>query len=227
MSKVAKLQSSLGRRERSTAEKRQRILDAATALFEERGFDAVTTQEISARADIAVGTLFRYAATKNDLLLLVYNEKLRQALERGAERGRRAGDLLEAIMEMILPMVELASAIHTQDSWAYQRELLFGAPDGVHRAEGLALIAGLQEAIAARLAEEAQERGLPVCANAVRLAASTVFAATHLVISRSSTGAHCGHDPKVDLRDQVRQIVLGLFATLASQDSGLTQQNLP
>ncbi|MGP3708967.1 helix-turn-helix domain-containing protein [Gordonia paraffinivorans] len=42
----------------------------------ERGFSAVTTQEVSARAGVAAGTLFRYAATKSELLLMVYNEVL-------------------------------------------------------------------------------------------------------------------------------------------------------
>ncbi len=82
-----------GRRDRNMREKRRRIFDAATALFDERGYHAVTTQEVSERADIAVGTLFRYAATKNELLLLIYNEKLRHALERGAERARHSDDL--------------------------------------------------------------------------------------------------------------------------------------
>ncbi len=68
----------VGRRERNKAEKQDRIFAAAANLFEERGFDAVTTAEIAEAADVGAGTLFRYAATKGELLLMVLNERLRE-----------------------------------------------------------------------------------------------------------------------------------------------------
>ena len=60
----------VGRRVQNMRDKRERIFRAAHELFTERGFDRVTTQEISERADVATGTLFRYAASKSELLLL-------------------------------------------------------------------------------------------------------------------------------------------------------------
>ena len=59
------------RRDRNMRDKRDRIFRAAAELFAERGFAAVTTQEVSDRADVAAGTLFRYAATKSELLLMI------------------------------------------------------------------------------------------------------------------------------------------------------------
>lgn len=47
------------RRDRNMRDKRDRIFRAAAELFAERGFAAVTTQEVSDRADVAAGTLFR------------------------------------------------------------------------------------------------------------------------------------------------------------------------
>src|SRR5262245_18806082 len=43
---------------------RQRILDAAEALFAERGYGAATTREIAARAGIGKRMLFYYFASK-------------------------------------------------------------------------------------------------------------------------------------------------------------------
>ena len=44
-----------GKRERNKAEKRRRIIEAAGRLFEEKGFEATTTAEISAAADVGTG----------------------------------------------------------------------------------------------------------------------------------------------------------------------------
>jgi AcrR family transcriptional regulator len=57
-------------------ERRARISTAARAIFHARGFHAATTAEIAKRARVGVATLFRYAADKNELLLMVLNDEL-------------------------------------------------------------------------------------------------------------------------------------------------------
>ncbi len=44
------------------------ILAAATHVFTQQGFEAATTAQIARRADVAEGTIYRYAKTKRDLL---------------------------------------------------------------------------------------------------------------------------------------------------------------
>ncbi|WP_232660891.1 TetR family transcriptional regulator [Pseudonocardia sp. TRM90224] len=56
-----------GRRERKKQQTRQSISDIATALFVQRGFDAVTIAEIAAAADVAVQTVFNHFPAKEDL----------------------------------------------------------------------------------------------------------------------------------------------------------------
>jgi AcrR family transcriptional regulator len=55
------------RRERKKQQTRQAISDVATALFMERGFDAVTVAEVARAADVAVQTVFNHFPTKEDL----------------------------------------------------------------------------------------------------------------------------------------------------------------
>ncbi|MHB9855671.1 TetR family transcriptional regulator [Streptomyces krungchingensis] len=58
-----------GLRERKKEQTRQRIAAVAMRLFIERGFDAVTVNEIAEAAEVAKATLFAYFPTKESLAL--------------------------------------------------------------------------------------------------------------------------------------------------------------
>lgn len=63
-------------RERGKQRRRTRIKEAARTVFLERGYEAATTREIADRADVSQGTLFVYAPTKSELLLMIINDDL-------------------------------------------------------------------------------------------------------------------------------------------------------
>ena len=65
----------IGRRERNKQQKLDRIVTAARALFYAQGYKKTTTQQIAHAAQVASGTLFLYAKTKEDLLLMVFHEE--------------------------------------------------------------------------------------------------------------------------------------------------------
>jgi AcrR family transcriptional regulator len=58
-----------GLRERKKQQTRQRIAEVAARMSAERGFDAVTVNEIAEAADVAKATLFGYFPTKESLAL--------------------------------------------------------------------------------------------------------------------------------------------------------------
>lgn len=76
----------LGLRERKKQEAMARMLAAARDLMWDRGFDAVTTKEIAARADVGEATLFRYFPSKLDLFLMVYGEEFERVIDACAEQ---------------------------------------------------------------------------------------------------------------------------------------------
>ena len=59
----------MGLRERQKTGRTQRILDAATVLFTEKGFNQVKAEEIAEQAEVSVGTLYNYFGSKNEILL--------------------------------------------------------------------------------------------------------------------------------------------------------------
>src|SRR5689334_8337055 len=54
---------------RSQAARRRRVLDAVLQLAADGGFDAVQMRDVAAAADVALGTVYRYFASKERLLL--------------------------------------------------------------------------------------------------------------------------------------------------------------
>lgn len=68
--------SALSVRERGKQRRRNRIKEAARAVFLERGYEAAATREIAERAEVSLGTLFAYAPTKPELLLMIVNDDL-------------------------------------------------------------------------------------------------------------------------------------------------------
>lgn len=95
-----------GIRERAKAERRQRIKEAATATFREKGYANATTREIAERARVAKGTVFLYALDKRDLLRLVINDDLEELTRAAFERVDAASPLDEQLMHVFLPRYE-------------------------------------------------------------------------------------------------------------------------
>jgi AcrR family transcriptional regulator len=80
------------RRAQNKAATRARIVAAALALFQTRGFDATTTKAIARKARVAEGTVFNYFPTKEDIALHFLEQEVDQAIAkvRGNARLRKA-----------------------------------------------------------------------------------------------------------------------------------------
>ncbi|MGA5148214.1 TetR/AcrR family transcriptional regulator [Streptomyces griseoincarnatus] len=61
-------------RERKKQRTRRALADLALSLFSERGFDRVTLDELTARAEIGRSTFFRYYGTKEDVAMAAEGE---------------------------------------------------------------------------------------------------------------------------------------------------------
>ena len=90
----------VGLRERKARRTRQQILDSAMELFQARGYDAVTVDEIAAAADVSTRTVYHYFAAKEDLVVDFHASSLQAIIEaiRTAPPGARAVDIITGEM---------------------------------------------------------------------------------------------------------------------------------
>lgn len=140
----------IGRRERNKRDKLERIIAAARELFEAYGVDAVTTQQVADKADIGTGTLFLYAKSKSELLLLVQNSGYVAALEEGRAAAANQPQVFEAVLAIIRPIVQ-CNRVHVDNGRSYLRELVFGDPQEPHHRDALVLTLQTQQEVAAIL----------------------------------------------------------------------------
>ncbi|NQW87694.1 MULTISPECIES: TetR/AcrR family transcriptional regulator [unclassified Frigoribacterium] len=137
----------LGRRERNKQEKLERITRAASDLFSRHGVDEVTTQQIAEAADVGAGTLFLYARTKGELLLLAQNAAYARSLDEGIRASSTATTALDAVVAVLEPIVHCNRA-QVENGRTYLREMAFGDATEPHHAEALAIVARTEEAVA-------------------------------------------------------------------------------
>jgi AcrR family transcriptional regulator len=123
-----------GREERIAARKAQ-ILDAAAAIFAEKGFHRATTREIAQAAGVSEGTIYNYFDSKDDLLIGIMSRvfeldqldgELTIALQADArdffvtmitdrmDRIRAAQEMLQAILPEIIVNPTLRGRFHQQ-----------------------------------------------------------------------------------------------------------------
>ncbi|NEM92302.1 TetR/AcrR family transcriptional regulator [Galbitalea soli] len=137
----------VGRRERNKEEKRERILAAASELFAVRGVDDVTTQQIADAADIGTGTLFLYAKSKGELLLMVQNKHYEDALTEGSAAAAQEVDVLDAIDAIIRPIV-LCNREHIGNGRTYLREVAFGDASEPNHTRSLEIVVASEQLLA-------------------------------------------------------------------------------
>jgi AcrR family transcriptional regulator len=93
--------SPAGRRpRRPAAERRRQILAAARTLFAERGFDATTTRDLAAAADINDALIYRYFPDKHAILAALVDEAIAVFQELPKPPDQAAAPL-ESLLELL------------------------------------------------------------------------------------------------------------------------------
>jgi AcrR family transcriptional regulator len=142
-----------GLRERKKQRTRQLIAETARRLFQERGFDGVTVDDVAHAAEVARKTVFNYFPTKEDLFFSgfeAFQERLLSAV-----RHREPGESMVRAFSRFL--VESRGLLAADDPGAIERlyevnRLIAESPALLTRERQI--FAGYTDALAALIAEE-------------------------------------------------------------------------
>ncbi|TFH70317.1 TetR/AcrR family transcriptional regulator [Gammaproteobacteria bacterium LSUCC0112] len=103
--------ASMGLRERKKLLRLQRIVGAARELFINKGFNTTTIQDIAVEADVGLGTLYLYAKSKEDLLVMVFKDDILKMIETSYASIPPDAPLLDQLMVFFDGHI----SYHTQD----------------------------------------------------------------------------------------------------------------
>ena len=187
-------------RDLETAARRARMVAAAVELAVNGGYEAVQMRDVAARAEVALGTLYRHYPSKDHLLLAALAEQADGLRERMAQRppdgtdaATRTADVLHRATRALARRPDLTAALVIAltspegDTASYKHEVetilraiittaVAGAnitdPDGVVRTLGYVWLAVLSAWVGGTLDTDQMDRDLTTAARLL-LGAST------------------------------------------------------
>ncbi len=173
----------VGRRQRKKQQVRQALVHHALRLFEERGFESVTVEDVTEAADVSRTTFFRYFASKEEVLLAWMRDVGDQVAEALRDRPED-----ESPVEAVRHAVISVAGVHVSDAGpaALVERLRHDSPAvrSAYREKIAYWENALTEALAGRTGHDARLDLAP------RLLARTAMAA---VTSANDTWAQRGH----------------------------------
>lgn len=152
------------------------ILDAAARVFEERGFEAGTTNRVAERAGVSIGSLYEYFPNKDALLVAVVERELERerskllAILEPAATGRGLAGQLRAFAETLIELHARRPALH---------RILFDQAD--HPPAAHACVLRFEESLAHALAESLRR---------ARPSLRDPDTAAHLIVQTTESLAH-------------------------------------
>lgn len=196
---------------------RDRLAEAAFALFDERGYEQTTVDDITERAGLGRTTFFRHYRSKDDVIFPDHD----RLLERIAERLRSSSH--DTALAAVSDAVRLVLLHYIDEGDLARRRYALTSTVPVLRDREIASVARYQrlfrEFIAGWMADTVSpDMGEPAPLRAELMAAAVVAAHNH-VLRRWLRGE--SPDPIREVDDAMR-LVIGLFASSADATAGGT-----
>jgi AcrR family transcriptional regulator len=118
-------------------ERRRRILDATLVLASKGGYDAVQMRAVAERADVALGTLYRYFPSKIHLLVSALAREFERTQEK-LDRTAIPGDTPYERMRVVLGRITRTMQREPQLTEAMTRAFMFADPSAAAEVNAVA-----------------------------------------------------------------------------------------
>lgn len=189
------------------ASARDRLAQAAFALFDERGYEQTTVDDITERAGLGRTTFFRYYRSKDDVIFPDHDLMLRQVRDRLSSSSRATA--LAAVSDAI----RLVLRHYIDEGDVARRRYALTSTVPALRDREIATVARYQRVLREFIAQWLGEPGEPREPASLRaeIMAAAVVAAHNHVLRRWLRGESA--DPVGELDGALRQVI-GLFADL-------------
>jgi len=205
----------VGRAERNKRDKRARLIAAARELFRTKGFEQTTTSEIAERADVGKGTLFFHARSKDELLVIVFQEDMGRTINRAFTTVPEA-PLIDQAMHVFNAMLK-QNQRELELARIFVRELAFVKGDH----HGIDVVMEAFFSHMSVLIEQAQRRGEIRAAVDPALLAYNLFALHFsFLVVWLGTGLRTPDPSKPSMRQMLELQLLGLLESPAETRMG-------
>jgi len=189
------------RRSQHTADTRAGLVKAARRLFAERGYGAVSLDEVCARARVTKGALYHHFESKQDLFLAVYERVEEDLLDAGTNAVPADADFWASLSLAGRAFLDVCARPDT-------RQIILDAPAVLgwakaRAAEERSALAQLQAGI-----EAAVDAGL-IESSAPRVLAQLLFALFHEAgMTVAASGDRAG--TRAEVNTELDRVLLGL-----------------
>ena len=163
------------------------LLEAAARVFDARGYDATTTNEVAEVAGVSVGSLYQYFPNKDALLAALASRHLEEAAPLVLDLASRLRDEPADAERLCRALVTTAAALNPS---ARLHELLWHAP---RTAAQLETVAAFRSTVVAEVARHLRRLGHPAEAADDRAA---------LLVEVVDVGVHTAQPGRVDRRTE-------------------------
>ena len=89
------------KREKSKEAKKEKIIEAAVKVFAKKGFYTANVKDVAKEAGVADGTIYLYFKNKEDLLISLFEHKMKSILDIFKQALKNISDPLDQLKEFI------------------------------------------------------------------------------------------------------------------------------
>ncbi len=119
-----------GLRAKQKADRNRRILEAATSLFRDAGYDSARIEDIAERAEVSVGTLYNYYQNKGDILLAAVTMEVEEVLEAGRHIVANPPPTVAAALQALIEQYYDHSLVYlSKEMWRVAMALSIQQPE--------------------------------------------------------------------------------------------------